>query len=379
MYTLTTPVVSMPGVQFARDHRLVFDRPINEPLSYRVRSYPQVARGLPLPAWERDINLALPPGINPQTRALAQRWLAEAGGQEAFINRLMSWFREEAFYYTLTPPALGQQQIDDFLFRTRAGFCEHYASSMTFALRAAWIPARIVAGYQGGQFNPMGTHMIVRQYDAHAWVEAWLPDRGWVELDPTFMVAPERVELGLEEALQSQGAEFAQAFNDIVGFSRLPLMSQLNNVLDYMEYLWIESVLNYNTEKQQSLFKRLLGEVSTMRIALLIGAGVLVIALVMAVVVLWLGKVPATTWWQQEYWRLHRQLVRRGIPVGEDAGPLTLAQIMMRYAPGEQARIQAWLALYTRIAYREAELEQAAGPLRRKLRQLRRRLVRALP
>src|SRR5690606_3805691 len=112
---LTTPVVSMQGVLFARDHRLVFDGPINEPLPYRVRSYPQVARGLPLPDWEREINLALPPQINPQTRALAQRWLAEAGGdQEAFINRLMRWFREEAFYYTLTPPALGQQQIDDF-------------------------------------------------------------------------------------------------------------------------------------------------------------------------------------------------------------------------------------------------------------------------
>ena len=380
MYTLTTPVVSMPGVLFARDHRLVFDGPINEPLPYRVRSYPQVTRGLPLPDWEREINLALPPQINPQTRALAQRWLAEAGGdQEAFINRLMRWFREEAFYYTLTPPALGQQQIDDFLFRTRSGFCEHYASSMTFALRAAGVPARIVAGYQGGQFNPMGTHMIVRQYDAHAWVEAWLPGRGWVEFDPTFMVAPERVELGLEQALQSQGAEFAQAFNDIVGFGRLPLMSQLNNVLDYMEYLWIESVLNYNADKQQSLFKRLLGEVTTLRIALLIGAGVLVIAVIMAVAVLWLGRAPATTWWQQEYWRLHRQLVRRGIPVGEDAGPRTLAQIMMQHAPGEQARIQAWLALYTRIAYREAELEQAPGPLRRKLRQLRRRLVRAMP
>src|SRR5690606_27826838 len=188
-----------------------------------------------------------------------------------------------------------------------------------------------------------------------------------------------RVELGLEQALQSQGAEFAQAFNDIVGFGRLPLMSQLNNVLDYMEYLWIESVLNYNTEKQQSLFKRLLGEVTTLRIALLIGAGVLVIAVIMAVAVLWLGRAPATTWWQQEYWRLHRQLVRRGIPVGEDAGPRTLAQIMMQHAPGEQARIQAWLALYTRIAYREAELEQAPGALRRKLRQLRRRLVRAMP
>src|SRR5690606_5457961 len=233
-----------------RDHRLVFDGPVNEPLPYRVRSYPQVARGLPLPDWEREINLALPPQINPQTRALAQRWLAEAGGdQNVFINRLMRWFREEAFYYTLTPPALGQQQIDDFLFRTRSGFCEHYASSMTFALRAAGIPARIVAGYQGGQFNPMGTHMIVRQYDAHAWVEAWLPGRGWVEFDPTFMVAPERVELGLEQALQSQGAEFAQAFNDIVGFGRLPLMSQLNNVLDYMEYLWSQQVLGFDSDR----------------------------------------------------------------------------------------------------------------------------------
>lgn len=379
LYAMATPLARVPGVSFVRDYRLVADSPVAETLSYRVRSYPDMPRGLQLPDWERNINLSLPDGGNPRARAMAQQWRAEAGSDAAYIDRLMRWFREEQFYYTLQPPVLGSQQIDDFLFRTRAGFCEHYASSMTFMLRATGIPARVVVGYQGGRLNPLGTHMIVRQYDAHAWVEAWLPGRGWVELDPTFMVAPERVELGLEEALESQGDEFLQAFNDIVGFGRLPFFSQLNNMVDYVGFLWSQQVLGFDTDRQNSLLQRLLGGTDVWRIALFIGGGVLAVGVVMALFILRRGQGQQTTWWQQEYWVLQRQLVRRGIPVGADAGPRTLARIMLQHAPGEQAQIQAWLALYTRIAYREAELEQPAGPLRRKLRQLRRRLVRAMP
>src|SRR5690606_32155398 len=136
LYAMTTPLARVPGVSFVRDYRLVADSPVAETLSYRVRSYPDMPRGLELPDWERNINLSLPDGGNPRARAMAKQWRAEAGSDAAYIDRLMRWFREELFYYTLQPPVLGSQQIDDFLFRTRAGFCEHYASSMTFMLRA---------------------------------------------------------------------------------------------------------------------------------------------------------------------------------------------------------------------------------------------------
>lgn len=379
LYAMAIPIAREPGVSFVRDYRLVADSPVADMLSYRVRSYPQMPRGLDMPEWERQLNLSLPDGGNPRARALARQWRADAGSDDAFIDRLMGWFREEAFYYTLQPPLLGEQQVDDFLFRTRAGFCEHYASSMAFMLRATGIPARIVAGYQGGRFNPLGTHMLVRQYDAHAWVEAWLPGRGWVEFDPTFMVAPERVELGLEEALQSQGDEYLQAFNDIVGLGRLPLMSQLGNMLDYVEFLWAQQILGYDSDRQNSLLRRLLGEVEAWRIALLIGAGVLVIGLTMALLIFWRGRAPATTWWQQEFWRLHRQLAGRGVPLPASAGPLTLARALHQVMPAERTRIQAWLALYTRIAYREDAHEPEPAATRRRLRQLRRQLVRAVP
>ena len=112
---------------------------------------------------------------------------------------------EQPFYYTLTPPLLGGEIVDDFLFRTRQGFCEHYANAFVFLMRAAGVPARVVTGYQGGEMNALGGYMIVRQSDAHAWAEVWLAGRGWVRVDPTGAVAPNRVQEGIYAALSDAG------------------------------------------------------------------------------------------------------------------------------------------------------------------------------
>ncbi|RMG58037.1 MAG: DUF3488 domain-containing protein, partial [Gammaproteobacteria bacterium] len=139
--------------------------------------------------------LQLPPGAAPQARKLARRWRSEAGDNDmAVIRKALDFFNREAFHYTLSPPRIAGDPVDGFLFQTRRGFCEHYAGSFVVLMRAAGIPARVVTGYQGGEYNALGGYLLIRQSDAHAWAEAWLPGQGWLRVDPTAAVAPERID-----------------------------------------------------------------------------------------------------------------------------------------------------------------------------------------
>jgi len=153
-------------------------------------------------------------------------------------------FNEEPFFYTLEPPPLGSDPVDRFLFDTRRGFCEHYASAFSVLLRSAGIPTRIVLGYQGGEINPLGGHLIVRQSDAHAWTEVWLDGLGWYRVDPTAAVAPERIELGTREAaLDGVGADW--------GFvPGSEWLYQMTLTWDAINARWNEWILGYGPENQ---------------------------------------------------------------------------------------------------------------------------------
>ncbi len=172
--------------------------PVRQRLRYSVSSYPQHRTGAPAPG-ELDRARQLPDRTSERVRSLARSWQAQADADAAgVVDQALRYFRREPFSYTLQPPPLGEDPVDDFLFRTRRGFCEHYASAFATLMRAADIPSRVVIGYQGGEDNPTGDYTIVRQADAHAWAEVWLQGRGWVRVDPTAAVAPERVEHGID-------------------------------------------------------------------------------------------------------------------------------------------------------------------------------------
>jgi len=379
LYAMATPFTRGRNIGVVRDARLINRTPVAELMSYQVTSYPGVIREPQLSEWERQFNLQLPAGINPQARAQAQRWRQRLRDDQQFVQQLMSWYRDEPFSYTLQPPPLGEQQIDDFLFSTRAGFCEHFASSATFLLRAAGIPARIVAGYQGGELNPLGTHLQIRQYDAHAWVEAWLPGQGWVELDPTAMVAPERIEFGIEQALAEQGEEFTRAFQDAVGLSRMPVLKQLADAAEYVQYSWARLVLGYSSDVQQSLLKRLLGDVSPLRVALLLGSGVFVITLLTALYLWWTGRGPRLTWWQQEYWRLLAGLQRHDPAFGADQGPGTLYLRGRQRWPAAGEAFGQWAGIYLRVAYAADDAEGIdEAQAKRALKEARRAVLRQI-
>ena len=179
------------------NQRLVADDPIRQRMVYSVSSSLDYAiERSRLPDVIRNVNLKLPDGFNPRARESAERWRLEAGSDQAYIDRVLAFFNA-TFVYTLEPPRLGKHTVDEFLWGTQQGFCEHYASSFVVIMRAAGIPARVVAGYLGGEYNSSENYYVIHQYDAHAWAEVWLPGRGWVRHDPTAAVAPERVRQSL--------------------------------------------------------------------------------------------------------------------------------------------------------------------------------------
>lgn len=234
------------------DGRLLAEKPVRERMLYRAQSHTRYVAQAELPPLAQRMALRLPKQRNPRTLALAEQWRAQGLDDQGIVDAALSHYQREAFFYTLNPPVLDQRDpVDQFLFDTRRGFCEHYASSFTTLMRAAGIPARVVTGYQGGARNAIGDYYSVRQSDAHAWSEVWLQDQGWVRVDPTAAVAPNRIELNLESAL---GANESLPF--ALRRSGSQLFTQLEARWDWVNAQWNRWVLAYGPELQQQFLGR---------------------------------------------------------------------------------------------------------------------------
>lgn len=199
----------------------------------------------------RERNLQLPARTNPQARALAESWRQALPDPAQRIDKALALFANGGFAYTLTPPLLGEQPMDDFLFGTKRGFCEHFASAFVFLMRASGIPARVVTGYQGGELNPVDKFLVVRQSDAHAWAEVWLAEKGWVRVDPTAVVSPERIGEGITAALP-EGEPLPAAIQ-----LRSDWLRDARFRWEAMNNAWNQYVLGYNTERQRDLLSRM--------------------------------------------------------------------------------------------------------------------------
>ncbi len=270
--------------------------------------------------------LRLPPRLNPRSRQLAETWKAEFGSPEEISDAALRMFRRETFFYTLRPPLLGQQAIDDFLFTSRRGFCEHYASAYVFLMRAAGVPARVVAGYQGGEVNPIDGYLTVRQSDAHAWAEIWLADKGWVRVDPTAAVAPSRIEQGVEAALP--------AGDPLPVLVRIDTdwLRDLRNRWEAANNSWNQWVLGYNPERQREVLSRFgLSEPDWRSMTAVLAA---LCGIALLIVCLWtLFQRPTATPAQLAWRRFCTRLERRGISRAAWEGPLDFARRVEREHP----------------------------------------------
>jgi protein-glutamine gamma-glutamyltransferase len=251
LFALDVPdKLSVPAT-LTEDFQWLRKEPVNARLRYTARSYLAYRANEQETARQLQRALQLPGKFDPRARQLAAEWRAGSKDDADIVRTALGYFNKQGFVYTLEPPPVGQDSVDDFLFSTKQGFCEYYASAFVFLMRAADIPARVVTGYLGGEFNEVGNYYIVRQSDAHAWAEVWLAGRGWVRVDPTAAIAPNRVERGLSAALSD---------NAILPFmERNPpqWMRNLRFNLDALANQWNQWVLGYDTERQFAFLTRL--------------------------------------------------------------------------------------------------------------------------
>ncbi|MEO1204403.1 MAG: transglutaminase domain-containing protein, partial [Pseudomonadota bacterium] len=261
--------------------------PVDQRISYNVASYPQYRSEPNLSNRARRWYVALPGSGNPDTVALARQLREQSGSDRAFITAVLNMFRDEEFYYTLNPPALGRDPVDAFLFDTRRGFCEHYASAFAVMMRAAGVPTRIVLGYQGGELNPHGDNMIVRQSDAHAWNEVWFEGDGWRRVDPTAAVAPERIELGVADSIfDGIGASWGLS-------APAQWLHDLTLRWDALNASWNDWILGYGPDKQASFLERLGMQSPTWRKMMLTMITVIVaMTVVLSLVMMWRLRPP---------------------------------------------------------------------------------------
>jgi len=361
-----------------RDFMLQARRPISQTMAYSATS--QLGSLLEpegLEPLQERLHLQLPEGFDPRSRAFAAQLRRQYPNDADLVQALLRHFNVEPFHYTLRPPSLGRHSTDEFLFDSRRGFCAHYAGAMAFVLRAAGIPARVVAGYQGGELNPRGSYVLVHQFDAHAWVEAWLPGQGWVSFDPTFQVAPERIEDGLESALRGEGSFLEDSPLAAARYRSIDWVNSARLLWDDVNYQWQLRVIGYQSERQVDFFKRWLGTADWRRIGM-ISLGLLVLC--MLPLAFWILRpdmrpsAPELKAWR----RLNRRLVKLQLQVGAGEGPRAWQQRLSQALPRQRAELDAFFDAWVRLRYAGEDQAGRAAELTRMKHSLK-RLIKALP
>lgn len=242
------------GVGITQEYNIRSYRPITSQFHYTNHYYPNATLGTTLSELDKQVNLQLPKTGNEQARQFAKQLYQKSQGDSTLmIQNIHQYIVDQQFGYTLSPPTLGQNRIDDFLFNSRLGFCEHYASSFVFLMRAAGIPARVVAGYQGGELGRDGQSWEVRQMDAHAWAEVWINQQGWTRVDPTAFVSPERIDDGMNALTQSVGSEiFGSGVVAQIGYQQFRFLNTIRQYSDQMSYYWQKDVVGFDSDNQKN-------------------------------------------------------------------------------------------------------------------------------
>ncbi|EIC20036.1 transglutaminase TgpA family protein [Thiorhodovibrio frisius] len=360
IFALDLPLAAPADAQLTRDARLVAREPLQELKRFELRSALKY-RSLALTSPERELALELPERmITPRMRLLVGAWQEQGGGARAILTRALAHIRREPFRYTLRPPPLGSNPVDDFLFETRAGYCEHYASSFALLMRLAGIPARLVVGYLGAERNPLGGHYLVRQSDAHAWVEVWLEDSGWTRVDPTAAVAPERVDNDAELADLGGTAPLRFRMSRDSGLGRLA--HSLRLLVDAGNAGWNNWVVNFSSTRQQRLLEALGFEhLGTYGLVLGLASGG-------AVLMALLHGLLARRRWpadpvERSFARLCQRLARVGLARKPGEGPRDYLQRVAVARPDLAQGLNVWLKLYLPMRFGRAENGSARDAL----------------
>ena len=345
------------------DGQLLANLPVRSRLRYDMTSVIAPARD---PGESRSAlgrALRLPEEYNKRTVALAAGWRAAGGSDLDMLNRGLDLLRKGRFTYTLEPPLLGADSVDEFLFDTKAGFCEHFSSAFTVLMRAAGVPARVVTGYQGGELNPVDRIITVRQSDAHAWTEVFIAGRGWVRIDPTAAAMPRRVDAGLARALPQDQA---------LPLMMRPEMEWLRSARyrwEAVAHKWNVWVLGYNPERQRDLMLSLgMRDADWRKLTAVLFT--FLGAMTVALLVWSLRRLTRPDPVQQAWQRFCRKLAARGVVRSPHEGPRDYAARAARALPAVRRPILRIAALYIALRYGANPNKPSTTRLKRLVRQL---------
>ncbi|RUL79779.1 transglutaminase TgpA family protein [Dyella choica] len=341
---LDVPLDAPPQSQARTDGEIFADKPVDEVREYELRSALNYRFEPSLDPVTRLRALQLPDGFDPRTRALAGQWRQRYGHDNvAIIQAALAMFHDGGFSYTLLPAPLGRNAVDDFLFNTREGFCEHYASGFTVLMRAAGIPTRVVTGFQGGFWNQMGQYLLVRNADAHAWSEVWLEGRGWVRVDPTAAIRPQRI---------TQGA--AGAAGNQLPWYQSGLLESMRNHWDIVNRWWNQSVIGFDALRQRGLLTPF--GIREADVSLLTKLLVIAMTVFGAAGLAWaLWRRPEGDPALAALRSLERKLAHAGVARRRSEGPQHYLRRAARSLPGQRAELESLMRCYIELRYATAE------------------------
>ena len=366
---LDIPLEAPPQAALFSDWTLKAHEKIQDKTNYRMRS--SLNFSLPPPdTFQIERGLALDTARNPRTQALMASMTADSPGPAALVQQVLQYFRQQGFAYTLSPPMLrSRDSVDEFLFRTRRGYCSHYAQALTWMMRCAGVPARIVVGYQGGEQNPLGDYLIVRQSDAHAWVELALPGQGWTRVDPTQAVAPDRIASGMQQFLTRTGEGSLFMIDDDHWLMQIGHSLQLS--WDALNYHWYTWVVDYTLAKQNRLLSRLhFGENiwrSLDTVILIMTASALLFVLASALLIL-PARSAGPDAVKHIYSRFLKKLQKYGLDVPSHEGPRDQAQRIARRFPHRKADIKTISDMYIQLRYADVQDKHLLRQFRKRIR-----------
>jgi transglutaminase-like putative cysteine protease len=359
------PPEELPNTSSTFDYQLVTTAPLERAVSYRLQSYPQHRSLDALSPAARRLDLQLPPQRNPRSVELAQSLRAAVASDADFIDAVLDYLRHGGFSYTLEPPLLDFNSVDDLLFRTREGFCGHYASAFVTLMRAGGVPARVVTGYLGGTWNRYGGYLFITQSDAHAWAEVWLEQRGWVRVDPTAVVAPGRLTEELDQLLPGVGSARR-------GLLSWPWLANTVQAWQGLNAWWQDEFVGFDFARQLALLHGLGFKENELRaFALLLAGGAAI----------WLGLLawgmrprsrPDAEDGLSRSWRiLERKLRRAAEPRAAYESTTAYAARVGRAQPELSAAVAALARRYARLRYGPTASAAELAQFRRAVRGLR--------
>jgi len=346
------PPTIAEGALATDDYFLVSNKPIVSRLRYTLSSFPETIAGADEPGARLAEARQLPPRGNPRIRETAAHWRAMHGEDDhAILEAAIVFFLRQGLRYTLEPPLTGENSVDEFLFETKEGFCEHFSSAFVFALRAAGVPARVVTGYQGGEINPVDGYMVVHQYDAHAWTEVWLRGEGWRRIDPTAISVPTRVQQNLAAAVP-EGSPLPYLVR-----THLAWLRDLRFRWDALNNAWNQWVLGYNVERQRDFLRRL--GMSTpdwrhMTALLAVLTGLTFAVLALFALRQWQRRDAAGRLWQ----RAQKHLARRGYGRLNWEAPGAWAARVAQANPALGETLNTFAEGYSRLRYAPLDDQQ---------------------